>query len=152
MKRIFLALLVALMTLVLTNPARANSLSLAYQYEKDITLHGMVGTSSRINSKAAGLIYKSVFGGSLTTLRPPLAVWGLSSTAERDNSYIDATTDASYLDLAKTPSSSAYPGLLLYTQLNGRPGSGFEPASLTLIGTGLVGLAGAIRRKLAKAA
>ena len=125
----------------------------------------MFGPSMTLDYKAAGLIYKSMLAGSLTTLQAQWAVWGLFSTNAQSNSlfatYGGAATDATYLALAQTAPNSAYNGLVLYTPLGGKPGTGPqefigfnpvpEPGTLTLFGVGLIGLAALMRRKFAKA-
>jgi len=128
--------------------------------------NSMFGPSMTLDYKAAGLIYKSMLAGNLTTLQAQWAVWGLFSTNAQQNQlfaqYGGAATDATYLSLAQTDPNSAYAGLLLYTPLGAKPGVGPqefigysspvpEPGSLTLFGTGLLSLAGVVRRTFAKA-
>jgi len=132
----------------------------------------LFGPSMTLDYKAAGLIFKSMLAGNFTAAQANWAIWGLfSTTATQQKQFKEengAAIDAEFLTLAQTAKNSAFSGLLLYTPipgtqtLGGKPCCGTpqefigytsavpEPGSLLLMGTGLVGLAGIIRRKLAK--
>lgn len=125
----------------------------------------MFGPSMTLDYKAAGLIFKSMLAGNITATNANWAIWGLFSAQARSTSQFQTTgadaIDAQYLALATTAKNSAFNGLLLYTPIKGTQSWGGmpqefigfsavpEPGSLMLMGTGLVALAEAIRRKLA---
>ena len=127
---------------------------------------GLFG-SQLLDYKAAGLIFKSILNGTLTNVNAAnFAIWGLFSTNAQGNSYFTSSgaagIETTYLALAATAPNSAFNGLVLYTPIPGTQSWGGtaqeyigyspvpEPGSLMLFGTGLLSLAGMVRRKLGK--
>jgi hypothetical protein len=119
-----------------------------------------------LDYKAAGLIFKSILAGTLSANVGNYAIWGLFSTNAQNSSYFQSSgagaIEQQYLSLAGTAPNSAFNGLVLYTPIagtqsaNGTPQEyiGYspvpEPTSMALFGTGMLSLAGMVRRKLKK--
>jgi hypothetical protein len=120
-----------------------------------------------LDYKAAGLIFKSILNGTLNANVGNYAIWGLFSTNAQNTSYFQSSgagaIETQYLALAASAPNSAFAGLVLYTPIPGTQSWGGtpqeyigyspvpEPGTLTLLGTGLLSLAGMARRKLGKA-
>ena len=124
---------------------------------------GMFGTQGQalLDYKAAGLIFLGVFNGQINAPLGNAAVWALFSG--QNNGSSQAAVEAlmsQYLGLATNAPNSAFKGLKIYTPVGGSPGFGPqefigysptpvpEPGTLTLLGTGILGLAAVVRRKL----
>ncbi len=120
-----------------------------------------------LDYKAAGLIFKSILNGTLSANAGNFAIWGLFSTDAQNNPYFQTSgagaIETAYLAMAATAPNSAFAGLVLYVPIPGTQSWGGtpqeyigynpvpEPGALTLFGTGLLSLAGLVRKKLARA-
>jgi len=125
---------------------------------------GMFGTSGQalMDYKAAGLIFMSVLDGNVGATLGNEAVWALfSGNIPGSNDAAVQALMAQYLGLAGNAPNSAFKGIMVYTAVGSRPGYGpqefigYTPSaavpelgSLTFMGTGLIALAGVIRRKV----
>ncbi len=116
-----------------------------------------------LDYKAAGIIFLGVMNGTIDANVGSWAVWNLFTKGITSNSAVLAL-DSNALFLAKHTPNKSLKGLVLYTPVGGRPGSGPqefigynpkvmvtpEPGTLLLLSTGLLGLAGLVRKRLAR--
>ena len=126
---------------------------------------GLFG-SELMDYKAAGLIFKSILNGTVSVNAGNFAIWGLFSANAKNSAFFHSNgsgaLDAEFLALAAKAPNSAFQGLVLYTPIAGTQSWGGtpqeyigysavpEPATLTLFATGVLSLAGMMRRKMGK--
>ena len=111
--------------------------------------------------KAAGIIFLGVMNGTVSAQTGNWAVWNLFTKGITTNAAVLAL-DSNALLLAQHAPASEFKRLALYTPVGASPGHGPqefigyrgtamsapEPGSLMLLSTGLIGIAGLMRRKL----
>lgn len=121
---------------------------------------GLFGKDIR-DYKAAGIIFLGVMNGTIDAKVGNWAVWNLFTKGITTDAAV-LTLDKNALFLAQHAPSSEFKGLALYTPVGGSPGHGPqefigyrgtamstpEPGSLLMLSTGLIGIAGMVRRKL----
>jgi PEP-CTERM motif-containing protein len=123
---------------------------------------GLFGKDIR-DYKAAGIIFMGVVNGTIDAKVGNWAVWNLFVHGITTDAAVLAL-DSNALFLAKHAPASEFKGLVLYTAVGSGPGHGPqefigyrtpmatpEPGSLMLLSTGLIGIAGMMRRKLLRA-
>ena len=123
---------------------------------------GLFGKDIR-DYKAAGIIFMGVMNGTIDAKVGNWAVWNLFVHGITTDAAVLAL-DSNALFLAKHAPASEFKGLVLYTAVGSSPGHGPqefigyrtpmatpEPGSLMLLSTGLIGIAGMLRRKLLRA-
>jgi hypothetical protein len=147
-----------------------NSVSIGESWQANVvgllSGKGLFG-NELLDYKAAGLIFKSVLNGTLGANVGNFAIWGLFSTNAQGSAYFQTSgalgIEQQYLALAANAPNSAFSGLYLYTPIKGTQSAnglpqeyiGYspvpEPTTLTLFGTGMISIAGFIRKKLKQA-
>jgi hypothetical protein len=113
-----------------------------------------------LDYKAAGILFLEVVSGKISANDGNWAVWNLFTSGITNDPAVLAL-DLSALAQAKTAKASYFKGLVLYTPVGASPGRGPqeyigfgnpmatpEPGTLLMLGTGLVGIGGMMRRKL----
>jgi hypothetical protein len=124
---------------------------------------GLFGKDIR-DYKAAGIIFMGVVNGTIDAKVGNWAVWNLFVKGITTDAAVLAL-DSNALFLAKHAPANDFKGLVLYTAVGGSPGHGPqefigyrgkplatpEPGSLMLLSTGLIGIAGMLRRNLVRA-